>query len=153
MKLIHRVLLFLLINFSVLYVGSLLTDEGASSIWYENLTKAPWTPKGWVFGFAWTFLMTCFAIYLAKLSVLVNSSKLISIVLIQYFLNLIWNFIFFNQQEIILGLIDIILLTIVGVFIFIKNISIMKKYSLLILPYIIWLLIATSLNLYIAIYN
>ena len=127
--------------------------EGASSSWYKNLSKAPWTPMGWVFGFAWTFLMTCFAIYLAKLSALVNSSKLISIVLIQYFLNLIWNFIFFNKQEIILGLIDIILLTIVVVFIFIKNIPIMKKYSLLILPYILWLLIATSLNLYIAIYN
>ena len=153
MKLIPRVLLFILINFSILYVGSLLMCEGASSNWYKNLSKAPWTPMGWVFGFAWTFLMTCFAIYLAKLSVLVNSSKLISIVLIQYFLNLIWNFIFFNKQEIILGLIDIILLTIVVVFIFIKNISIMKKYSLLILPYILWLLIATSLNLYIAIYN
>lgn len=127
--------------------------EGASSNWYKNLSKAPWSPMGWVFGFAWTFLMTCFAIYLAKLSVMVNSSKLISIVLIQYFLNLIWNFIFFNKQEIILGLIDIILLTIVVVFIFIKNIPIMKKYSLLILPYILWLLIATSLNLYIAIYN
>ena len=38
MKLIPRVLLFLLINFSVLYVGSLLMGEGASSIWYENLT-------------------------------------------------------------------------------------------------------------------
>tara|TARA_B110000444_G_scaffold238905_1_gene252876 strand:- start:146 stop:607 length:462 start_codon:yes stop_codon:yes gene_type:complete len=153
MKLIPRVLLFILINFSILYVGSLLMGEGASSNWYKNLSKAPWTPMGWVFGFAWTFLMTCFAIYLAKLSVLVNSSKLISIVLIQYFLNLIWNFIFFNKQEIILGLIDIILLTIVVVFIFIKNIPIMKKYSLLILPYILWLLIATSLNLYIAIYN
>ena len=127
--------------------------EGASSKWYENLNKAPWTPKGWVFGFAWTFLMTCFAAYLAKLSTLVNSSKLIFIVLIQYFLNLIWNFIFFNQQEIILGLIDIILLTVVVVFIFMKNTSVMKKYSLFILPYILWLLIATSLNLYIAIYN
>ena len=49
--------------------------EGASSNWYENLNKAPWTPKGWVFGFAWTFLMTCFAIYLAKLSTLVKLSK------------------------------------------------------------------------------
>ena len=116
MKLTPRVLLFLLINFSILYTGSLLMGEGASSNWYENLNKAPWTPKGWVFGFAWTFLMTCFAIYLAKLSTLVNSSKLIFIVLIQYFLNLIWNFIFFNQQEIILGLIDIILLTSSGSF-------------------------------------
>jgi tryptophan-rich sensory protein len=153
MKLIPRVLLFLLINFSILYSGTLLMGEGASSNWYENLNKAPWTPKGWVFGFAWTFLMIFFAIYLAKLSTLVNSSKLMFIVLIQYFLNLIWNFIFFNQQEIILGLIDIILLTILVVFIFIKNISVMKRYSLFILPYILWLLIATSLNLYIAIYN
>ena len=153
MKLTPRFLLFILINFSILYTGSLLMGEGASSNWYENLNKAPWTPKGWVFGFAWTFLMTCFAIYLSKLSTLVNSSKLIFIVLIQYFLNLIWNFIFFNQQEIILALIDIILLTVVVVFIFIKNTSVMKRYSLFILPYILWLLIATSLNLYIVIYN
>ena len=153
MKLLFRFLLFLLINFSILYAGSLLMGDGSSSDWYKNLIKAPWTPKGWVFGFAWTFLMTSFAGYLAKLSTLVNSSKLISIILIQYFLNLIWNFIFFNQQEIIFGLIDIILLTIVVAFILIKNISVMKKYSIFILPYFLWLLIATSLNLYIVIYN
>jgi tryptophan-rich sensory protein len=94
--------------------------DGASSEWYKDLITAPWTPEGWVFGFAWTFLMTCFAAYLAKLSTLENSPKLISILLIQYFLNLIWNFIFFNQQEIIFGLIDIILLTIVVAFILIS---------------------------------
>ena len=36
MKLIPRVLLFILINFSILYVGSLLMGEGASSDWYKN---------------------------------------------------------------------------------------------------------------------
>ena len=51
----------------------LLMGDGASSEWYKNLIKAPWTPEGWVFGFAWTFLMTCFAAYLAKLSTLENS--------------------------------------------------------------------------------
>jgi benzodiazapine receptor len=146
MKLLIRFLLFLLINFSILYAGNLLMGDGASSEWYKNLIKAPWTPEGWVFGFAWTFLMTCFAAYLAKLSTLENSPKLISILLIQYFLNLI-------QQEIIFGLIDIILLTIVVAFILINNLSVMKKFSILILPYFLWLLIATSLNLYIAIYN
>ncbi|MDB2349992.1 tryptophan-rich sensory protein [Flavobacteriaceae bacterium] len=153
MKLLIRFLIFLLINFSILYAGNLLMGDGASSEWYKNLIKAPWTPEGWVFGFAWTFLMTCFAAYLAKLSTLENSPKLISILLIQYFLNLIWNFIFFNQQEIIFGLIDIILLTIVVAYILINNFSVMKKFSILILPYFLWLLIATSLNLYIAIYN
>lgn len=153
MKLIPRILLFLLINFSILYVGILLMGENSTSDWYKNLEKAPWSPQGWVFGFAWTFLMSFFAIYLAKLSLITKSSKLIALVLLQYFLNVIWNYIFFNQHDVILGLIDITLLTFVVTYIFFKNISIMKTYSLLILPYFIWLLIATSLNLYIAIYN
>ena len=154
MKTISRSLLFLFINFIlVLYVGNLLMNNGATSDWYLNLIKAPWTPAGWVFGFAWTFLMICFAVYLAKLSQINNSKKLIAIVLIQYFLNIIWNYLFFNQQEIILGLIDISLLTLTVAFILFKYLPVMKYYSLLILPYLIWLLIATSLNLYIAIYN
>ena len=154
MKTISRTLLFLFINFIlVLYVGNLLMNNGATSDWYLNLIKAPWTPAGWVFGFAWTFLMICFAVYLAKLSQINNSKKLIAIVLIQYFLNIIWNYLFFNQQEIILWLIDISLLTLTVAFILFKYLPVMKYYSLLILPYLIWLLIATSLNLYIAIYN
>ena len=154
MKTISRTLLFLFINFIlVLYVGNLLMNNGATSDWYLNLIKAPWTPAGWVFGFAWTFLMICFAVYLAKLSQINNSKKLIAIVLVQYFLNIIWNYLFFNQQEIILGLIDISLLTLTVAFILFKYLPVMKYYSLLILPYLIWLLIATSLNLYIAIYN
>tara|TARA_B110000858_G_scaffold123644_1_gene141001 strand:+ start:1203 stop:1667 length:465 start_codon:yes stop_codon:yes gene_type:complete len=154
MKTISRSLLFLFINFIlVLYVGNLLMNNGATSDWYLNLIKAPWTPAGWVFGFAWTFLMICFAVYLAKLSQINNSKKLIAIVLVQYFLNIIWNYLFFNQQEIILGLIDISLLTLTVTFILFKYLPVMKYYSLLILPYLIWLLIATSLNLYIAIYN
>tara|TARA_B110000305_G_scaffold44039_1_gene46328 strand:- start:123 stop:620 length:498 start_codon:yes stop_codon:yes gene_type:complete len=149
-----RSLLFLFINFVlVLYVGNVLMDNGATSEWYLNLQKAPWTPDGWVFGFAWTFLMICFAVYLAKLSQMSNSKKLIVLVIVQYILNIIWNYIFFNQQEIILGLIDILLLTFIVAFILFKYLPIMKSYSILILPYFIWLLIATSLNLYIAIYN
>ena len=121
MKIIIRTLLFLFINFVlVLYVGNLLMDDGASSEWYLNLIKAPWTPAGWVFGFAWTFLMLCFAVYLAKLSLINTSKKLILIVLVQYFLNIIWNYLFFNQQEIILGLIDITLLTFTVAFILLK---------------------------------
>ena len=144
MKTISRSLLFLFINFIlVLYVGNLLMNNGATSDWYLNLIKAPWTPAGWVFGFAWTFLMICFAVYLAKLSQINNSKKLIAIVLVQYFLNIIWNYLFFNQQEIILGLIDISLLTLTVTFILFKYLPVMKYYSLLILPYLIWLLIAT----------
>jgi len=153
MKIIKLIFFFLIVNFSALAIGVWLMNNGSTSEWYNNLVKAPWEPDGWVFGFAWTFLMICFAVYLAKLSTITNSKKIIAAVLIQYFLNIIWNYIFFNQHEIILGLIDISLLTFIVTFILFKNLPIMKYYSILILPYFMWLLIATSLNLYIAIYN
>ena len=82
------------------------------------------------------------------------SSKNIKIAFsIQVFLNIIWNFIFFNQHLILLGLITIILLTIVVFYILFSFKNIMKTKSLLLLPYMIWLLIATSLNAYILINN
>ena len=119
MKIIIRTLLFLFINFVlVLYVGNLLMDDGASSEWYLNLIKAPWTPAGWVFGFAWTFLMLCFAVYLAKLSLINTSKKLILIVLVQYFLNIIWNYLFFNKHEVFIAFISIVLLTALIFFLF-----------------------------------
>ena len=153
MKIFKLIFFFLILNFSALAIGIWLMNTGSTSEWYDNLVKAPWEPEGWVFGFAWTFLMICFAVYLAKLSTITNSKKIIAAVLVQYFLNIIWNYIFFNQHEIILGLIDISLLTFIVTFILFKNLPIMKYYSILILPYFMWLLIATSLNLYIAIYN
>tara|TARA_B100000795_G_scaffold75843_1_gene53898 strand:+ start:55 stop:516 length:462 start_codon:yes stop_codon:yes gene_type:complete len=153
MKIFKLIFFFLILNFSALAIGIWLMNNGSTSEWYDNLVKAPWEPEGWVFGFAWTFLMICFAVYLAKLSTITNSKKIIAAVLVQYFLNIIWNYIFFNQHEIILGLIDISLLTFIVTFILFKNLPIMKYYSILILPYFMWLLIATSLNLYIAIYN
>ena len=153
MKIFKLIFFFLILNFSALAIGIWLMNNGSTSDWYISLVRAPWEPDGWVFGFAWTFLMICFAVYLAKLSTITNSKKIIAAVLVQYFLNIIWNYIFFNQHEIILGLIDISLLTFIVTFILFKNLPIMKYYSILILPYFMWLLIATSLNLYIAIYN
>jgi benzodiazapine receptor len=153
MKIFKLIFFYLIVNFSALVIGIWLMNNGSTSDWYISLVRAPWEPDGWVFGFAWTFLMICFAVYLAKLSTLTNSRKIIAAVLVQYFLNIIWNYLFFNQHDIILGLIDISLLTFVVTFILFKNLPTMKYYSILILPYFIWLLIATSLNLYIAIYN
>ena len=60
---ILRTIIFLLINFAGLFIGGLFTGEGVPSDWYQNLNKAPWTPPGWVFGFAWTTIMICFSLF------------------------------------------------------------------------------------------
>ena len=71
--------------------------DGSNSDWYIDLNKAPWTPPGWVFGLAWSFLLICFSIYLALLSQKKVSNKLVVIILLQYLLNISWNYFFFNQ--------------------------------------------------------
>ena len=153
MKLLKPLVFFLCINFGSLALGSYLMGNGPSSDWYINLNRAPWTPPGWVFGAAWTVIMICFSIYLAYLFNKTNTLNLKLIFVLQVFLNSIWNFLFFNQHLVLLGLIAISSLTLVLFYFFFKYKKIVNHLSYLLLPYMVWLLIATSLNAYILLNN
>jgi len=153
MKLFKHFLFFLIINFGGLYIGNLLMNNGPQTSWYINLNKAPWTPPGWVFGAAWTLIMICFSIYLAHLFIKVDSTKLKLAFALQVVLNVSWNYVFFNQHLVTFGLVIISALTIVLFTFFFSNFKSIKTKSYLILPYMIWLLIATSLNAFILFNN
>ena len=153
MKQLKLTLLFLAVNFGGLAIGSWLMNNGPLSNWYTNLQQAPWTPPGFVFGIAWTFIMICFSIYLGKLFTEDNTRKNRSIFLIQFVLNVSWNFIFFNQHLVLCALINILLLTSLLFVYFFKLSSVVNNYKYLLLPYMLWLCIATSLNLYILVHN
>lgn len=145
-----RILIFLILNFSALIAGVSLSGEGGNSEWYNNLTKAPWEPPGWVFGAAWTIIMICFAFYMSiTWKYTVMKKKLIFLYVLQLILNIFWNPIFFNLHYIFLGLTTILILTILIAYILHLFWNEVKVNSILILPYLIWLLIATSLNGYI----
>ena len=146
-------ILFLFINFGGLALGSWLMNNGPNTEWYLNLTKAPWTPPGWVFGAAWTSIMICFSIYLIFLFTKNYNQKKLFLFSLQFILNVSWNYIFFNKHEIFISLISIILLTALIFFLFFHYYKELNKVSYLLLPYMIWLCIATSLNLYILIHN
>lgn len=154
MKQSYFVFIFLAINFGGLAIGSFLMNNGPISDWYVNLNKAPWTPPGWVFGIAWTTIMICFSIYLAKLFTSEENIKNISIAfLIQFVLNVSWNFLFFNQHWVFTALIGITLLTSLLFYFYFNLSKNTGKYKFLLLPYMFWLCIATSLNLYILVHN
>ena len=148
-----RTVFFLILNFSALEIGSLFTNSGVSSEWYQNLSKAPWTPPGWVFGVAWSSIMIFFAIYMAYLIKLKPKKIIIILYSIQWILNIAWNPVFFYFQEITLGLICISLLTAHIILLFFKYLKEQRIKTLLLAPYGIWLIIATSLNAYIYLYN
>ena len=151
---IKRILLFLVLNFTALTVGGLFTGKGVSSDWYQNLNQASWTPPGWVFGFMWTLIMICFAIYMAHLVTSKTDLKIIIVLFgIQWVLNVAWNPVFFHFQAVIAGLITISLLTILIAYFLFRYKQDLKIKALLILPYFIWLCIATSLNAYILFNN
>lgn len=151
---VYRVIIFLIINFAALAIGGLYTGKGVPSDWYMQLDKAPWTPPGWVFGAAWTTIMICFALFMAWLWPLVeNKSLLMGLFIIQLILNIGWNPTFFYYHQVMFGLIVISGLTVLIGFLFFYYWPELKTKSLLVLPYLIWLLIATSLNAYILIKN
>jgi translocator protein len=149
-----RILLFFILNFAALGIGVLFTGKGVSSQWYADLSKAPWTPPGWVFGAAWTTIMIAFAVYAAYAWGKIANKKLFAgLFILQWILNVAWNPVFFYYHDPLIGLIIITtLLLLMGYFLF-GYMPQLKIYSLLVLPYFVWLIIATSLNGYILFNN
>lgn len=151
---IVRLILFLLLNFGALAIGSYFTGKEVSSSWYLGLNKAPWTPPGWVFGASWTLIMICFSIYLAYLwPVVENKRLLLALFALQWILNVAWNPVFFYLKQVGPALVVISVLTLLIHYFIVRFWPDLRLKSLLLLPYGIWLLIATSLNAYIYLKN
>lgn len=153
-KRIGILILFVILNFGALGIGTYFMDNGPNDSWYLTLNKAPWTPPGWVFGAAWFSIMLCFSFFMMHFYDLFKSSKpFLILFVIQWFLNISWNLFFFNLQEIFVGLVVLLLLIII--LFRILRISLRKGsyQSFLIAPYILWMMVAISLNAYIYINN
>lgn len=153
MKLAKYITIFLVINFGTLAIGSFLMGDGPQSQWYTSLNQAPWTPPGWVFGVVWTSIMISFSIYMAYLYKSLPTINVILLFVIQFILNIIWNFAFFNQHLVGVGFIIIILLTFIILSFTYSYKNVMGLKTILILPYLIWLCIASALNGYILLNN
>ena len=155
MKVINYILAllgFLFLNFSGLAAGSLWTDPGVNSVWYDTIQKAPWTPPGFIFGLAWTTIMVCFSFFMTKLYFR-KESKYNNILMVSWLFNILWNPLFFTIHWLWLSVVVITTLT----FIIGKLLHDVRKEGgygwLLILPYFVWLNIAVSLNLFVALMN
>jgi tryptophan-rich sensory protein len=82
-----------------------------------------------------------------------NKTMVIGLYAVQWILNVFWNPVFFYLHKTNAALIVIVLLTaVVGYFLFYYW-PVLKAKSALILPYLIWLIVATSLNGYVCIKN
>ena len=151
---LYRFVVFLILNLTALSIGGIFTSDGVVSDWYQNLNKAPWTPEGWVFGAAWGIVMLTFSLYMAFAYEETEDKKgLVYLFIFQFLLNTSWNFFFFGLNNVALALVDISALTTVIYYLWIKYLRKMILQSSFILPYVVWISIALSLNTYIYIQN
>lgn len=146
-------LCFLALNLGTLFLGTLLMNGGPTSEWYASLDRAPWEPAGWIFGAAWTCVMVFFSVYLAFLYQNIKTHKVWGLFIIHIALNVSWNYIFMNKHMIELGLLNITLLSALMFYFLFAFKEVLSQMRFFVLPYCIWLVLASSLNIYVAIYN
>ncbi|MFC2143906.1 TspO/MBR family protein [Candidatus Aenigmatarchaeota archaeon] len=137
-------------------IGSIFTAPSIST-WYTTLAKPWFTPPNWVFAPVWItlFLLMGISLYLIWEKGLKEKriKTAISIFGIQLALNAIWSIIFFGLQSPFYAFIEIIILWIAILATIISFYKISKPAGLILLPYIIWVTIASSLNYYVWILN
>lgn len=139
---------FILLCFAVEIIGSFWTRETVST-WYPTLVKPSWTPPDWVFGPIWSCLYITIAVS-GWLIYRTRHSDKRSIALLFYgaqlALNFIWSFLFFSLRSPGLGLIDIVFLCLFIGLTIIKAWPVRPLAGALLIPYLIWVIYATSLN-------
>ena len=142
-----------------LFLGSLsgrVSNSSNGNPWFEALTKPDWIPPGWVFGVVWSVLYVLMGIAIA---IILNARgakgqrAAVGLFIGQLTLNLAWSPTFFgaHKVEMALGLIvTIFLLAVATTFAFGR---IRSTAAWLLVPYMIWLSLATLLNYQVMLLN
>lgn len=76
-----------------------------------------------------------------------------SIYWVSILVNMLFSFFLFTFHQILLALIDVLLLFILILYLFIKSIREKKKYAYLLVPYLLWLIVAFTLMVDLWIHN
>lgn len=119
-------------------------------LWYKNLAQPFLTPPAWVFAPAWTILyisMLVALFFYAKEKTLIDKSWGIVLFFSQILLNFCWSPIFFYLQNILLALVVVIILDFLVLWNIIEFYRVSKVAAYILIPYFIWILFATYLNI------
>jgi len=125
--------------------------------WYQQLAKPSWAPPSWVFGPVWTVLYILIAISFGKVFLMAWQKQISWIIFLPFVLNLIFNFAFtpiqFGLQNNILAAADIILVLGTLIWAMIAIYPFVPWIAYLQIPYLLWVSIATVLQLTITYLN
>ena len=127
-----------------------------ATTWYLTLNRSQLTPPNYIFSIVWSFLYCLLAIsgwLIWQSKPFVNLPLLKKLFIAQLILNWSWTPLFFTYHLIDLALICLALIVILVVILIIKSYKNLIAVSLMLGPYLLWLLLASYLNFYIWQYN
>jgi tryptophan-rich sensory protein len=127
--------------------GALLTTLDD---WYFSLNQPSWKPPDPAFGLIWSiiFSLSAAAAWLSWNSAKNQKRRMIylSLYLINGLLNVLWSFLYFNLHRPDWSLIECVLLWLSVLSLIISQFRDSRTSSLLVIPYLIWVSIAMTLN-------
>ena len=144
--------LFLITTFSASFIGGITTFKFKEP-WYSTLVKPSFNPPDWVFGPVWTILYILMAIAIWNVWIKSKNINLVYLYFIHLFFNTTWSVVFFGFNQIELALINLIVLILFIVILFLKYKVISKLSAYLMIPYFLWCCFAFLLNLNLMILN
>jgi benzodiazapine receptor len=134
-------------------LGSLATSDTVDSAWFESLDKPPWYPPSSAFGIVWTILYVMIAVAGWRAWASGATVRELTPWGVQMALNLAWSLVFFGLQR--PGLAIVIIVALAGAI----GATIAAFWSRdriaawLLVPYLAWVLFASTLNIAIAAMN
>ncbi len=114
--------------------------------WYNSLKKPSWNPPNWVFPVVWSILYLLIAASAARVAGAPGSAYAMAFWGLQIALNTLWTPVFFGLRRIKAGMIIIVFLwiAVLGSFVFAFRVDTLA--GLLLIPYLLWVSTAASLN-------
>lgn len=144
-KLIVSIVMPLLAGF----IGSMYTMPNITS-WYAYLVKPDFAPPNWIFGPVWTtlYILMGISLYLVWKNGFGKENVRLAILMFGYqiILNTLWSYLFFGLQNMLFGLIGIIVLwyaILVNMTMFAR---VSRKAAAFFLPYLVWVTFAGYIN-------
>lgn len=135
-------------------IGGIVGLIISGSIDYNSLQKPIFAPLSIVFPIAWTILYILMGISYGILKdKSLTDTKTDTIYYLQLFVNALWSIIFFTLKWRLFAFIWIILLDILVIIMIINFYKKSKLVGLLQIPYLLWILFASYLNLSIYLLN
>ena len=136
----------------VLYASLSGLSVSTGTDWYENLPQPGWQPPDWVFGVIWplNFLALIVAGIVMARADPARASAALVVLAVSVGFALAWSFLFYGPHALTASAVALGLAAVLTWVLFVLAVRIIGLAGLVLLPYSIWVSLATSLAVWYA---